>query len=812
MNQLQDTALQLLAHGFSVVPTRTDGTKAPAGAWAQYQQQPPTLEAVTAWFDGDTHDGLGIITGAVSGNCEMFELEGRAVAAGVFNRMTELAANSDLGELWDRVTSGYLEFTPTAGMHTYYRITDGPARGNTKLARDEAGNVLVETRGEGGFSVIAPSGGRTHPNGSGWVLVKGGIDMIADITSAERDALHTLARAMTSDPTPPPPSPAPIPSQRTTEATGERPGDLYNANTTWDELLTPRDWTRVYTDAGGVTYWRRPGKRIGLSATTGRATHDRADADNLYVFSTSTDFESEIPYSKFGAYTLLEHAGDFAGATKALVASGFGRPLESVPTISTQVYNPPPVIDITDGSLATVHQLQTAATETLAESDDGNAIALLAAHGHEIRFCYERQRWLWWDGCRWQWQTRGGGYVRELMKDVARDLETEGKTRHKQRALSAVGTSAALQQAETDPRITVSIDDLDNEPWELNTPGGIVNLKTGELSPNDPAKLHTRVTAVTPDFDTDVTAWLRFLAATFDSAAELIDYLQRLVGYSAVGTVGPHVLPFCHGSGGNGKGVLLETCAGVLGDYATTAPVGFLMGRMTGHETEIARLAGARMVICSEVNEDDVFDEAKVKQLTGGDTLTARFMRQDHFSFTPSHQLWLMGNTQPTVRTGGRAFWRRLRMIPFEHEVSESDIVDDLQGQLIAEHGPAILAWVIAGAVSYATSGLLDPPSVKAATADYAVSQDTVARFVDDRLALGGGEGVKVKMSIVREAYEQWCRSEGVSPITATAFGRAIKRFGIETFRTHGVRFYTNATLLSTDQEFDESGTPERVF
>jgi putative DNA primase/helicase len=268
----------------------------------------------------------------------------------------------------------------------------------------------------------------------------------------------------------------------------------------------------------------------------------------------------------------------------------------------------------------------------------------------------------------------------------------------------------------------------------------------------------------------------------------MIGYLQRLVGYSAVGMIGPHVLPFCHGSGGNGKGAFLEAVTGVLGDYATSAPVGFLMAQThSGHETEIARLAGARMVLCSEVNEDDRFDEAKVKQLTGGDTLTARFMRQDHFTFTPTHQLWLMGNHQPAVRSGGRSFWRRLRLVPFLHEVPESEVIDDLQGLLVREHGAALLAWIVAGAVAYAEDGLREPDSVKSATAAYERDQDTVRRFVDDCCHLGGGpaahqdrRGAGGIRGVVRLRRRDACLCEGVrdgSPADGRRVHEGCKRY-----------------------------------
>lgn len=549
---------------------------------------------------------------------------------------------------------------------------------------------------------------------------------------------------------------------------------------------------------------------MGISATTGRN-----DGDNLYVWTTSTEFEAERPYDKFGALAHTEHAGDHSAAAKALQARGYGVRVE--PTRTAPAPLPPPLVD---GNLATVHQLPTPVPHltvveerTFEHSDDGNALGLVERFGDVIRYVPDRGRWLAWTGVHWEWQPVGGGLVREYGKRIARGLEDADKAavRHKKNALSSAGTSAMLAQAQTDVRVVISFDELDNQPWQLNTPAGIVDLTTGELGPSDASRLHTKVTAVAPDFGADLTRWEEFLADTFGADSELIGYLQRLIGYSATGSVAKHILPFCVGSGGNGKGVFLESLTGVLGDYATTAPSGFLMAKShAGHETEIARLAGMRMVVCSEVADDDRFDEVKVKQLTGGDSLTARFMRMDHFTFTPTHHLWLMGNHQPSVRAGGRAFWRRLRLVPFEHEVPDEKMVDDLQGILAREHGGALLAWIVAGAAQYATHGLMEPEQVKAATAGYAADQDTVSRFVVDACHVGGGEHVQIKIVRLREAYERWCFTEGETPVSA-------KKLTMELTRKHGVgqsrnassRSYTGITLLQIEDEDPSSGAAD---
>ncbi|MET7333293.1 phage/plasmid primase, P4 family [Nonomuraea sp. NPDC005650] len=826
-DQLLPTALQLHEAGLCVLPAAADGSKRPAIMWKRYQAERPSRDQLQEWFQADEYDGLGTVCGAVSGNLEMLEFEGRAVAEHVAEHATQLAHASGLGDLWQRITTGYMELTPGGGIHILYRVTGSPVAGNTKLARrpataaeladnpDDKIKVLIETRGEGGWVVLAPSAGATHETGRAWHMLAGSPDTIPTITSEERDLLHHLAAVFDQMPAagetsaPPTSTLFSQPAPAWDDDGGVSPGADFNARTTWEELLVPRGWTRLWTDSAGITYWCRPGKRMGVSATTGKG-----GADNLYVFSTSTEFEPERPYDRFGAYAHVEHRDDHSAAASALSAAGYGQRVER--TVPAPAPVPPPLVD---GNLATVHQLhadgppapplQVVEEKTYAESDDGNALQLVDRFGEVIRFVPERGRWITWTGVRWEWQPKGGGLVREYAKRIARGLPEVDKAAiaHKKKALSSLGTGAILAQAQTDVRVTVGFDQLDAHAMELNTPGGIINLETGELLPSDASRLHTKMTACAPDPDTDASRWLEFLADTFGGDDQLVGYLQRLVGYSATGSVAQHRLPFCIGSGGNGKGVFLESLMSVLGDYATTAPADFLMAKShSEHPTELARLVGMRMVVCSEVSDDARFDEKKVQQLTGGDTITARFIREDHFTFKASHHLWLMGNHQPAVRAGGRAFWRRLRLIPFLNEVPEEKMVDDLQGILASEHGPALMAWIVQGAAQYAANGLQEPDSVKAATDNYAADQDTVARFVEDCCHTAASDQVQIRITKLREGYERWCFQEGETPVSAKKLTQELaRRYGVGQTRSASARSYTGITILADEPSPDLS-------
>lgn len=323
------TALALHAAGCAPLPIRPDGSKAPAVPWAAYRTQAPTVDALHDWFGRLDTDGLGIVTGTASGNLEMLEVEGRA--AHLLGEIAEHLAAHDLADIWARINAGWVEVTPGGGMHWHYRVTGGPARPNTKIARRPATpteladnpaekvKVLIETRGEGGFTVLAPSGGRTHRTGAPWTRVAGGPTTIPTITAEQRDALHAVLRLLDQMPTPEPAAPPTLPGHTTS---GTRPGDDYDTRTTWDEILVPRGWTKGRKLGAGWA-WTRPGKdpRDGISATTGT----RGDgADRLYVFSTATEFDVEKPYGKFAAYALLEHGGDYTAAARTLSTAGYG--------------------------------------------------------------------------------------------------------------------------------------------------------------------------------------------------------------------------------------------------------------------------------------------------------------------------------------------------------------------------------------------------------------------------------------------------------------------------------------------------------
>jgi hypothetical protein len=288
-----------------VLPPKQDGTKRPDSAsWTQHQREPATREQIDQWY-ANGRTGTGWVTGKVSGGLEVLDFDDRSA----FAEFCKLCGEAGLDGLLELVMEGYYEHTPN-GAHIAYRCSE--IDGNKKLAKGANKKAKIETRGEGGFIIVAPSHGGVNQAGS-YVLESGGVDTIVSIEPADRVALHDVARMLDE-------SIQPVSHER---ATGDRPGDDYNERVSWADVLEPHGWVRVSSRLGVVS-WRRPGKDLGISATT-----NHADSDLLYVFSTSTCFESERGYSKFSAYSLLEHNGEHAAAARALSLLGYGQKIEA---------------------------------------------------------------------------------------------------------------------------------------------------------------------------------------------------------------------------------------------------------------------------------------------------------------------------------------------------------------------------------------------------------------------------------------------------------------------------------------------------
>ncbi|WP_413754773.1 phage/plasmid primase, P4 family [Streptomyces sp. MMBL 11-3] len=450
-------------------------------------------------------------------------------------------------------------------------------------------------------------------------------------------------------------------------------------------------------------------------------------------------------------------------------------------------------------------------------TDRGNAKLFVKLYRDQFRHV-EGLGWFSWDGYRWK-RTGGekaalwaAGEMAEDMPDTdPRGLFSDRELHHhKKRTLSTTGMKALLTQAKASPDLSVDPDTLDGDPYALCTPAGVVDLTTGLLRKPDPTRdFHSRATSVAPQ-QTETPRWHRFLHDTFGDDAEgqeMIGFLHLLLGYSITGDVGAQVLPFLHGHGKNGKSVLLDVMIQILGDYADAAPPGFLMdrGAFSEHSTELTELHGRRLIVCSELKPNDKFDEARVKLLTGGEKIKARRMRQDYFSFNPTHHLWLLGNHRPEVSNGGFAFWRRIRLLPFERTVPDHRKIDNLALELVRDEGPGILQWLIEGARRYLTTrdNLAGPDRVRLATTAYANTEDHIGRFLTECCTRDlETPDLRVEQGLLYTAYASWCSAgEGIRPAGARAFATRVRQeVGLaapsDMIKSNGRKYYPGLALL----------------
>jgi P4 family phage/plasmid primase-like protien len=362
-------------------------------------------------------------------------------------------------------------------------------------------------------------------------------------------------------------------------------------------------------------------------------------------------------------------------------------------------------------------------------------------HGHRIRYMAPARAWLVWDGSKWKRDATAeaeelAGFA---LDRIASELMTHGGSANEKRLNKAwtevLGSAwkreAVLKFLKTDQRIAITPEQLDADPWLLNTPLGIVNLKTGNLSPPDSALLCSRTTAVGPDFEVGCARWMSFLEEATGGDADVIVFLQRWFGYCLTGVTFEQKLVVNWGPGGNGKSVMANLMIYLLHEYARSAPSStFARSHAERHPTDIAGLQGARLVVATETQGGSAWDEEKIKQLSGGDRVSARFMRGDFFDFNPQFKLLVLGNHKPEIRNVDAALRRRVLLVPF---TMTPKVVDPLLLETLKGEAPAILAWMIRGCLDWQQKGLAIPALVRDATEEYFSSEDAIGRWIQER-------------------------------------------------------------------------------
>jgi putative DNA primase/helicase len=434
-------------------------------------------------------------------------------------------------------------------------------------------------------------------------------------------------------------------------------------------------------------------------------------------------------------------------------------------------------------------------------TDVGNAARFARDHAGNVRYC-SQLGWLVWDTTRHQ--VDDVGHMERLARETIKSIYAEAagaSTPDDRKRLAAwavasesrTGVRSMLSLAESEYGIATSATAFDRHPWLLNTLSGLVDLRTGECHPHDPKYLVTRLAPVfyRPINSPPCPRWLSFLDRIMSGNLELIEFLQRAVGYSLTGDTGEHVLFMSWGSGANGKSTLLEVLRAILGDYSAHTPTETLMIKTGGGgiPNDVARLRGARFVTAVETEDGRRLAEGLVKQLTGGDTLTARFLHREFFEFKPAFKLWLSTNHRPIIRGTDYAIWRRLRLIPFTVTIPKEERIPGLADQLFREEAAGILGWAVTGCLEWQRIGLREPEAVLLATAEYRKDMDPLSDFVEDRCELA--EDLEAAADPLYAAYKAWAETNGRPALGVKRFKSTLEGHeGIQYKRRKNGRFY----------------------
>ena len=434
----------------------------------------------------------------------------------------------------------------------------------------------------------------------------------------------------------------------------------------------------------------------------------------------------------------------------------------------------------------------------------GNAKRVYDAYGEIIRYNVENKCWVIWNGKHWKndAQNKIKFFVEKIADDIREEASRETDEKRKKelnkcynRLLNSSGKEACLKELQHINEIPVSNSDFDRLNNFLNIKNGVVNLRTGELLP------HKKDLMISKIIDIELVegkpvAWLKFLDEIFLGDKELISFIKKAVGYTLTGSIKEQCLFICLGEGSNGKSVFLDVISNMLGEYSTTAQVETIMINRNyggGANTDIARLKGARFVTTSEPNEYSRLNEGLIKQLTGGDKVTARFLYGKEFEFKPEFKLWVATNHKPIIRGTDDGIWRRIMMIPFDAKFSKAKQDKNLLSKLNAEL-PKILAWALEGCREWIEEGLEPPKRVLQATNEYKSEMDVLSNFLTENVV--EQEDSLLKSSLIYREYLRWAKENNEFEMSSTKFGKEISKKYEKVKKSDGI-YYKGIKMLT---------------
>ena len=414
-------------------------------------------------------------------------------------------------------------------------------------------------------------------------------------------------------------------------------------------------------------------------------------------------------------------------------------------------------------------------------TEDGLAGAFTRRYGEDWRYCAQWGKWLVWVGVRWN--PDQVLFVAHLARGICRAASLRADSPRLKAKLASASTIGSVERiARSDPKHASRPEEWDADVLALNTPGGVVDLRTGLVREHCRADRMTKIATATPQGDCPV--WRNFLGEVAGHDADLVSYLQIAVGYWLTGVTTEHALFFLYGTGANGKSVFVNVIATILGDYAANAPMEtFMESRGDRHPTDLAGLRGARFVSSIETEQGRRWNESKVKTITGGDKVSARFMRQDFFEYAPQFKLVIAGNHKPSIRNVDEAMKRRLHLIPFTVTIPPEKRDGKLTEKLLKERD-GILAWAVEGCLRWQRQGLKAPASVVSATEEYFEAEDALGQWIEERCEQHAE--ARTTTADLFTDWREWAERAGEYVGSIKRFVEILLSRGFERTRMHG--------------------------
>jgi len=781
---LLDAALRYASLGWEVFPLAAR-SKVPRRGSRGLLDATTDPDTVRAWWSEDPNANIGLNVGRSGLVC--VDVDPRHGGDATWSGLV-----SELGEDVSRTVSSA---TGGGGRHFLYRRNGKPVR-----SVDGALGPGVDTKSEGGYIVLPPS---VHPDtGRPYAWVPGASPFDTD--------------------------PAPLP--KSLEVLCPEAGDPKKAET--ETVSRDQDRPKATTSKGsGVVIHRETPQETGdfwLSKALVRAGPGTRNNTGFWLACQLRDagLDEDTATAVMEAYTERVHGlGPAPYAYREAYASleeAYSRPAREEAKDPTRTgVGPVPICDPDTGEVYGDQLVDADALNALHLTDSGNAEAMALLYGDRLRFAHLPPKtrdisgfWLVWSGHRWSPNSTGDidrfalATVR-ARQDAARLIPSKDGPSNE--AKWALGSESARRRrdlvalARAERPIATRFEEFDRDPWLLGTANGVLDLRTGDLRPGRPSDMLTK--SVGYDFDPSARCprWLRFLDEVFGGDRDLIGFVQLAVGYSLTGDTREQCLFLCHGKGANGKSTMLSTLRAVLGDYAANTPFStFELGDRSGNTNDLAALAGTRLVSAAETSEARRLNEARVKAVTGGDPVTARFLYTEFFTYVPTYKIWLSMNALPTVAGVDEGIWRRLRLIPFN--VSFKGREDRTLEATLRAEAPGILAWAVDGCLQWQAMGDLGAPSaVLDATEAYRTESDVIGRFLEDRTHEDADPRHGVRASDLYSAYSRWCLVMGEKAETASTFGRRLVDLGFEKKRAGAGMFYYGLALVDAeDPDEDE--------